>query len=101
MCLGWPVGSFPGGKVGLQKGAQNNLRVKSGDEVMLHPITGPVLQAEEVLLTNRYMLHTCILKYHIHTILYIIIHYIYYTVSDVLCGAVELCRGHYMHLSHF
>ncbi|KAE8285638.1 hypothetical protein D5F01_LYC15303 [Larimichthys crocea] len=53
VCLGWPVGSFPGGKVGLQKGAQNNLRVKSGDEVMLHPITGPVLQAEEVLLTNR------------------------------------------------
>lgn len=53
MCLGWPVASFPGGKVGLQKCAQNNLRVKSGDEVMLHPLTGPVLQAEEVLLSNR------------------------------------------------
>ncbi|XP_031173059.1 ATPase family protein 2 homolog [Sander lucioperca] len=53
VCLGWPVASFPGGKVGLQKCAQNNLRVKSGDEVMLHPLTGPVLQAEEVVLSNR------------------------------------------------
>ncbi|XP_045887224.1 ATPase family protein 2 homolog [Micropterus dolomieu] len=53
VCLGWPVASFPGGKVGLQKCAQNNLRVKSGDEVMLHPLTGPVLQAEEVVLYNR------------------------------------------------
>uniref|UniRef100_A0A3B5AB42 Spermatogenesis associated 5 n=1 Tax=Stegastes partitus TaxID=144197 RepID=A0A3B5AB42_9TELE len=50
VCLGWPVASFPGGKVGLQKCAQNNLRVKSGDEVVLHPITGPVLQAQEVVL---------------------------------------------------
>ncbi|XP_059202994.1 ATPase family gene 2 protein homolog A [Centropristis striata] len=53
VCLGWPVASFPGGKVGLQKCAQNNLRVKSGDEVMLHPLTGPVLQVEEVVLSNR------------------------------------------------
>lgn len=53
VCLGWPVASFPGGKAGLQKCAQNNLRVKSGDKVMLHPITGPVLQAEEVVLSNR------------------------------------------------
>ncbi|XP_075961344.1 ATPase family gene 2 protein homolog A isoform X2 [Anarhichas minor] len=53
VCSGWPVASFPGGRVGLQKCAQNNLRVKSGDEVMLHPLTGPVLQAEEVLLSNR------------------------------------------------
>ncbi|XP_044060347.1 ATPase family protein 2 homolog isoform X2 [Siniperca chuatsi] len=53
VCLGWPVASFPGGKVGLQKCAQSNLRVKSGDEVMLHPLTGPVLQAEEVVLYNR------------------------------------------------
>ncbi|KAM9357083.1 ATPase family gene 2 protein homolog A [Symphorus nematophorus] len=53
VCLGWPVASFPGGKVGLQKCAQNNLRVKMGDEVMLHPLTGPVLQAEEVVLSNR------------------------------------------------
>uniref|UniRef100_A0AAX7TK93 AAA+ ATPase domain-containing protein n=1 Tax=Astatotilapia calliptera TaxID=8154 RepID=A0AAX7TK93_ASTCA len=47
VCLAWPVASFPGGKVGLQKCAQNNLRVKTGDELMLHPITGPLLQAEE------------------------------------------------------
>ncbi|XP_042348888.1 ATPase family protein 2 homolog isoform X2 [Plectropomus leopardus] len=53
VCLGWPVATFPGGKVGLQKCAQNNLRVKSGDEVTLHPLTGPVLQAEEVILSNR------------------------------------------------
>ncbi|KAK9518445.1 hypothetical protein VZT92_023751 [Zoarces viviparus] len=53
VCSGWPVASFPGGRVGLQKCAQNNLRVKSGDQVMLLPLTGPVLQAEEVLLSNR------------------------------------------------
>uniref|UniRef100_A0A7N8XQW4 vesicle-fusing ATPase n=1 Tax=Mastacembelus armatus TaxID=205130 RepID=A0A7N8XQW4_9TELE len=53
VCLGWPVAVFPGGKVGLQKCAQNNLRVKSGDEVMLHPLTGPVLQAEELVLSSR------------------------------------------------
>ncbi|XP_070769153.1 ATPase family gene 2 protein homolog A [Enoplosus armatus] len=53
VCLGWPVASFPGGKVGLQKSAQNNLRVKSGEEVTVHPLTGPVLQAEEVVLSNR------------------------------------------------
>uniref|UniRef100_A0A665VU54 Spermatogenesis associated 5 n=1 Tax=Echeneis naucrates TaxID=173247 RepID=A0A665VU54_ECHNA len=54
VCLGWPVAPFPGGKVGLQKHVQTNLRVKSGDEVMLQPITGPVLQAAEVVLSNRY-----------------------------------------------
>lgn len=53
VCLGWPVASFPGGKVGLQKCAQSNLRVKSGLEVTLQPLTGPVLQAEEVVLSNR------------------------------------------------
>uniref|UniRef100_A0A7N6B3Y4 AAA+ ATPase domain-containing protein n=1 Tax=Anabas testudineus TaxID=64144 RepID=A0A7N6B3Y4_ANATE len=52
VCLGWPVASFPGGKVGLQKCAQNNLRVKSGDQVTLQSVTGPVLQAEEVVLFN-------------------------------------------------
>uniref|UniRef100_A0A671V6L2 vesicle-fusing ATPase n=1 Tax=Sparus aurata TaxID=8175 RepID=A0A671V6L2_SPAAU len=53
VCLGWPVATFPGGKVGLQKNAQSNLRVKSGDEVMLHPLTGPVLQVEEVENKNK------------------------------------------------
>uniref|UniRef100_A0A665VU43 non-chaperonin molecular chaperone ATPase n=1 Tax=Echeneis naucrates TaxID=173247 RepID=A0A665VU43_ECHNA len=59
VCLGWPVAPFPGGKVGLQKHVQTNLRVKSGDEVMLQPITGPVLQAAEVVLSNSiYLLLT-------------------------------------------
>ncbi|XP_060903665.1 ATPase family gene 2 protein homolog A [Labrus mixtus] len=53
VCLGWPVAAFPAGKVGLQKRAQSNLEVKSGDEVTLHPVTGPVLQAEEVTLSSR------------------------------------------------
>ncbi|XP_071391403.1 ATPase family gene 2 protein homolog A [Centroberyx affinis] len=53
VCLGWPVASFPGGKVGLQKCGQNNLRVKPGDGVTLQPLTGPVLQAEEVFLSAR------------------------------------------------
>uniref|UniRef100_A0A3P8V3J7 AFG2 AAA ATPase homolog A n=1 Tax=Cynoglossus semilaevis TaxID=244447 RepID=A0A3P8V3J7_CYNSE len=48
VCVGWPAASFPGGKVGLQKHAQMNLRVKSGDKVTLQPIIGPVLQAEEL-----------------------------------------------------
>lgn len=52
--MGWPAASFPGGKVGLQKHAQMNLRVKSGDKVTLQPIIGPVLQAEELFLFNRY-----------------------------------------------
>ncbi|KAM9849540.1 ATPase family gene 2 protein homolog A [Aulostomus maculatus] len=53
VCLGWPVATFPGGRVGLQKCVQNNLRVKPGDEVMLQPLTGPVVQAEEVVLSAR------------------------------------------------
>uniref|UniRef100_A0A3B3X9S1 AAA+ ATPase domain-containing protein n=1 Tax=Poecilia mexicana TaxID=48701 RepID=A0A3B3X9S1_9TELE len=48
VCLGWPVASFPGGKVGLQKCALTNLRVKPGEAVMLHPVTGPVVQIEEL-----------------------------------------------------
>uniref|UniRef100_A0A3B3ZZR7 AAA+ ATPase domain-containing protein n=1 Tax=Periophthalmus magnuspinnatus TaxID=409849 RepID=A0A3B3ZZR7_9GOBI len=54
VCLGWPVASFPGGKVGLQKCALSNLRVKQGEEVMVQPVTGPVLQTTEVLLSTRY-----------------------------------------------
>lgn len=53
VCLGWPVASFPGGKVGLQKSAQKNLGIKPGEAVMLHPVTGPVVQIEEVVLSNR------------------------------------------------
>ncbi|KAK7922615.1 hypothetical protein WMY93_009517 [Mugilogobius chulae] len=53
VCLGWPVVSFPGGKVGLQKCALSNLKVKQGEEVVVQPVTGPVLQATEVLLSSR------------------------------------------------
>lgn len=53
MCLGWPVATFPGGKVGLQKCVQSNLKVKTGDKVMVQPLTGAVLRAEEVVLHNR------------------------------------------------
>ncbi|XP_058504928.1 ATPase family gene 2 protein homolog A [Solea solea] len=53
VCVGWPVVTFPAGKVGLQKHAQTNLRVKSGEKVTLQSITGPVLKAEEVVLKNR------------------------------------------------
>ncbi|XP_029917657.1 ATPase family protein 2 homolog [Myripristis murdjan] len=53
VCLGWPVASFPGGRVGLQKCVQSNLRVKAGEPVLLQPLTGPVLQAEELLLSCR------------------------------------------------
>uniref|UniRef100_A0A3Q3AHF4 vesicle-fusing ATPase n=1 Tax=Kryptolebias marmoratus TaxID=37003 RepID=A0A3Q3AHF4_KRYMA len=62
VCSGWPVASFPGGRVGLQKSAQNNLRVKSGDSVTLRPVTGPVIQAEEVVLSNRYFGRSCSLR---------------------------------------
>ncbi|XP_051915246.1 ribosome biogenesis protein SPATA5 isoform X2 [Hippocampus zosterae] len=53
VCVGWPVAAFPSGKVGLHKGAQINLKVKCGDAVMLQPVTGPVLQAQEVILFPR------------------------------------------------
>lgn len=53
VCLGWPVATFPGGKVGLQKCVQSNLKVKTGDKVTVQPLTGAVLRAEEVVLRNR------------------------------------------------
>ncbi|XP_019747757.1 spermatogenesis-associated protein 5 isoform X2 [Hippocampus comes] len=53
VCVGWPVAAFPSGKVGLHKGAQSNLKVKCGDAIMLQPVTGPVLQAQEVILSPR------------------------------------------------
>ncbi|XP_061643708.1 ATPase family gene 2 protein homolog A isoform X1 [Phyllopteryx taeniolatus] len=53
VCVGWPVAAFPSGKVGLHKGVQSNLKVKCGDAVTLQPATGPVLQAEEVVLSPR------------------------------------------------
>ncbi|XP_077388106.1 ATPase family gene 2 protein homolog A isoform X2 [Festucalex cinctus] len=53
VCVGWPVAAFPSWKVGLNKGALSNLNVKCGDAVMLQPVTGPVLQAQEVILSLR------------------------------------------------
>uniref|UniRef100_H3BVT2 vesicle-fusing ATPase n=1 Tax=Tetraodon nigroviridis TaxID=99883 RepID=H3BVT2_TETNG len=53
VCSGWPVATFPGGKVGLQKCVQSNLKVKAGDKVTVQPLTGAVLRAEQVLLYNR------------------------------------------------
>ncbi|XP_034038064.1 ATPase family protein 2 homolog [Thalassophryne amazonica] len=53
VCFGWPVSSFPGRRVGLQKCAQTNLRVKPGEEVLLQPVSGPVLQAQHLLLSSR------------------------------------------------
>ncbi|KAM9835420.1 ATPase family gene 2 protein homolog A isoform 1-T1 [Syngnathus typhle] len=53
VCVGWPVAAFPSGKVGLPKCAQSNLKVKCGDVVLLQPVTGPVLQAQEVIFSAR------------------------------------------------
>ncbi|XP_076148272.1 ATPase family gene 2 protein homolog A [Alosa pseudoharengus] len=51
VCLAWPVGAFPSRKVGLTKSTQTGLRVKPGDGVFLRPVTGPILQAEEIELS--------------------------------------------------
>ena len=51
VCLAWPVGAFPSRKVGLTKSTQTSLRVKPGNGVFLHPVTGPILQAEDIELS--------------------------------------------------
>ncbi|KAL0974273.1 hypothetical protein UPYG_G00218060 [Umbra pygmaea] len=53
VCLAWPAASFPGSKVGLTKSSQSSLKVKTGDKVSVYPLTGPVLQAGDVLLSTR------------------------------------------------
>ncbi|XP_056419813.1 ribosome biogenesis protein SPATA5 isoform X2 [Hyla sarda] len=53
VCTAWPVSGFPSGKVGLAFTAQKGLKVKAGDSVHIHPVTGPVLQAEELEVTLR------------------------------------------------
>ncbi|XP_057705897.1 ribosome biogenesis protein SPATA5 isoform X2 [Corythoichthys intestinalis] len=53
VCVGWPLATFPSGKVGLHNCVQTNLKVKCGDAVLVQPVTGPVLQAEEVILSPR------------------------------------------------
>ncbi|XP_063776362.1 ATPase family gene 2 protein homolog A isoform X2 [Pseudophryne corroboree] len=51
VCTAWPVSSFPSGKVGLSLTAQKNLKVKPGELVHVQPLTGSVLQAEELHVT--------------------------------------------------
>ncbi|KAF4104591.1 ATPase family gene 2 protein homolog A isoform X1 [Onychostoma macrolepis] len=51
VCVAWPAAQFPGRRVGLQCSVQSGLRVRSGSLVTLQPITGAVLQAEQVQLT--------------------------------------------------
>ncbi|KAG7271460.1 hypothetical protein CRUP_016362 [Coryphaenoides rupestris] len=52
--VAWPVASFPAAKVGLQPCMQSSLGVKPGDGVTVCPLTGPLMQAEEVLLSPRH-----------------------------------------------
>ncbi|XP_036407690.1 ATPase family protein 2 homolog [Megalops cyprinoides] len=53
VCTAWPAAAFPGGKVGLQTCVQRNLGVKAGDRVTVQPVSGSVLQAQEVCLSCR------------------------------------------------
>ncbi|NWR86150.1 SPAT5 protein, partial [Furnarius figulus] len=48
VCTAWPTAGFPGGKIGLNETTQKNLKVNSGDVVTVQPVTGAVIQAEEV-----------------------------------------------------
>ncbi|XP_013915267.1 PREDICTED: spermatogenesis-associated protein 5 isoform X1 [Thamnophis sirtalis] len=48
VCTAWPVAGFPGKKIGLSAITQKNLKVVPGDTIMIQPVTGAVLQAEEV-----------------------------------------------------
>ncbi|NXJ12108.1 SPAT5 protein, partial [Odontophorus gujanensis] len=53
VCTAWPTPGFPGGKVGLSDTTQKNLRVSVGDSVTVQPVTGAVIQAEEVAVKLR------------------------------------------------
>ncbi|NXG23690.1 SPAT5 protein, partial [Grallaria varia] len=48
VCTAWPTAGFPGGRIGLNETTQKNLKVKAGDAVTVQPVTGAVIQAEEV-----------------------------------------------------
>ncbi|XP_027545752.1 ATPase family protein 2 homolog [Neopelma chrysocephalum] len=48
VCTAWPTAGFPGGKIGLNETTQKNLKVNPGDGVTVQPVTGAVIQAEEV-----------------------------------------------------
>ncbi|XP_040274353.1 ATPase family protein 2 homolog [Bufo bufo] len=53
VCTAWPVSGFPSGKVGIASTAQKTLKVKPGDSLHIQPVTGHVLQAEELEVTLR------------------------------------------------
>uniref|UniRef100_A0ABM5GJD7 vesicle-fusing ATPase n=1 Tax=Pogona vitticeps TaxID=103695 RepID=A0ABM5GJD7_9SAUR len=53
VCTAWPVAGFPGGRIGLSKITQKNLKVASGDAVTVQPVTGAMLQAEEIEVKRR------------------------------------------------
>ncbi|NXX70402.1 SPAT5 protein, partial [Spizella passerina] len=48
VCTAWPTPGFPGGKIGLAETTQKNLKVNPGDALTVQPVTGAVIQAEEV-----------------------------------------------------
>uniref|UniRef100_A0A8C3VJ24 vesicle-fusing ATPase n=1 Tax=Catharus ustulatus TaxID=91951 RepID=A0A8C3VJ24_CATUS len=48
VCTAWPTTGFPGGKIGLGETTQKSLKVNPGDAVTVQPVTGAVIQAEEV-----------------------------------------------------
>ncbi|XP_053795838.1 ribosome biogenesis protein SPATA5 isoform X2 [Vidua chalybeata] len=48
VCTAWPTTGFPGGKIGLVETTQKNLKVNPGDAITVQPVTGAVIQAEEV-----------------------------------------------------
>ncbi|NWW15970.1 SPAT5 protein, partial [Falcunculus frontatus] len=48
VCTAWPTTGFPGGRIGLGETTQKNLKVNPGDTVTVQPVTGAVIQAEEV-----------------------------------------------------
>ncbi|XP_010708393.2 ATPase family protein 2 homolog, partial [Meleagris gallopavo] len=53
VCTAWPTPGFPGGKIGLSDTTQKSLRVTVGDAVTVQPVTGAVIQAEEVAVKMR------------------------------------------------
>ncbi|XP_072549215.1 ATPase family gene 2 protein homolog A isoform X2 [Salminus brasiliensis] len=53
VCVAWPAAQFPSRKVGLMPETQVSLGVKSGATVRLQPVTGAILQAEELQITLR------------------------------------------------
>ncbi|NXY85598.1 SPAT5 protein, partial [Alcedo cyanopectus] len=48
VCTAWPITGFPGGKIGLSETTQKNLKVNPGDTITVQPVTGAVIQAEEI-----------------------------------------------------